>query len=132
MIDQLDGSLVSSRPLLAARLSQLIATHQAKVGDMEATSTPWRELLTQASIEMGEDEDPELHPTDVPSEGAEDEIRPAGKKRRKEEGDEAALARIEGWAGEVKNYLISEIALLRAEEAARKKGPLWYTCKFLD
>lgn len=98
---------------------------------MEQKATPWRTLRDRAAgllSEDGRDLSDEVLETEDEDAGGEETMPEEEREQRKEEGDEAALARVEGWAEEVKNYLTSEIAVLRIQKAARKKGPVWYAC----
>jgi hypothetical protein len=98
---------------------------------MEQKATPWRTLRDRAAGLLSEDgrdlSDAVLEAEDEDA-GGEETMHEKEREQRKEEGDEAALARVEGWAEEVKNYLTSEIAVLRIQKAARKKGLVWYAC----
>lgn len=98
---------------------------------MEQKATPWRTLRDRAAgllSEDGRDLSEEVLEVEEEDVDGEDTVPNEEREQRKEEGDEAALARVEGWAEEVKNYLTSEIAVLRIQKAARKKGPVWYAC----
>lgn len=85
---------------------------------MERRSTPWRGLQHPGLLS--------IHPPSVTSE--DESTDSEGRMRIASGGDEAALARIEGCLDEIKNYLTSEIAVLRAQDQAGKRSPLGYIC----
>ncbi|RSH88986.1 hypothetical protein EHS25_002648 [Saitozyma podzolica] len=93
----LQATLRNSLPDLQKRLDEIVHARRADVETMRERTTPWRHLEFDEADDghAMEEEDPGRIPR-VEGVGSSDE-----------------LARIEGWANEVENYLTSEIVRLR-------------------